>query len=92
MVGQDYIALLAAHPWFDVSYVAASPGSADNIDISAHCNRVPVTDGHTACVSMAFGRKKPDLAEVATICLTLGGSAKRSAFQDFRAGPGINNN
>ena len=27
--------------------------------ISAHCNRVPVTDGHTACVSMEFGKRKP---------------------------------
>jgi aspartate-semialdehyde dehydrogenase len=27
--------------------------------ISAHCNRVPVTDGHTACVSLEFGAKKP---------------------------------
>lgn len=28
MVGQRYIALLANHPWFEVSYVAASPRSA----------------------------------------------------------------
>ncbi len=41
--------------------------SNDSIDISAHCNRVPVTDGHTACVSMAFGEKKPDLKEIAII-------------------------
>lgn len=27
--------------------------------ISAHCNRVPVTDGHTACVSLEFGEQKP---------------------------------
>ena len=27
--------------------------------ISAHCNRVPVVDGHTACVSLEFGEKKP---------------------------------
>jgi aspartate-semialdehyde dehydrogenase len=27
--------------------------------ISAHCNRVPVVDGHTACVSLEFGAKKP---------------------------------
>jgi aspartate-semialdehyde dehydrogenase len=27
--------------------------------ISAHCNRVPVTDGHSACVSLEFGTKKP---------------------------------
>jgi aspartate-semialdehyde dehydrogenase len=28
MVGQNYLRLLANHPWFDVSYVAASPQSA----------------------------------------------------------------
>ena len=27
--------------------------------ISAHCNRVSVVDGHTACVSLEFGAKKP---------------------------------
>jgi aspartate-semialdehyde dehydrogenase len=32
--------------------------------ISAHCNRVPVSDGHTACVSLEFGEKKPSIAEV----------------------------
>jgi len=35
--------------------------------ISAHCNRVPVTDGHTACVSLEFGEKKPSIDEVKKI-------------------------
>jgi aspartate-semialdehyde dehydrogenase len=35
--------------------------------ISAHCNRVPVTDGHTACVSLEFGPKKPSLEEVKSV-------------------------
>ena len=35
--------------------------------ISAHCNRVPVTDGHTACVSVEFGGKKPSVEEVKKI-------------------------
>jgi aspartate-semialdehyde dehydrogenase len=35
--------------------------------ISAHCNRVPVTDGHTACVSLEFGSKKPSVDEVKKI-------------------------
>ena len=34
-----------------------------NIKISAHCNRVPVLDGHTACISVEF-EKKPDEQEV----------------------------
>lgn len=37
------------------------------IKISAHCNRVPVIDGHTACVSLEFDGKKPELAEILTI-------------------------
>ena len=31
--------------------------------ISAHCNRVQLTDGHTACVSLGFGMKKPGSME-----------------------------
>jgi aspartate-semialdehyde dehydrogenase len=43
--------------------------------ISAHCNRVPVVDGHTACVSLEFGDKKPGIDEVKRI------------WADFRALP-----
>jgi aspartate-semialdehyde dehydrogenase len=35
--------------------------------ISAHCNRVPVTDGHLACVSLEFGPKKPSPEEIRSI-------------------------
>ena len=35
--------------------------------ISATCNRVPVTSGHTACISLAFGMKKPSLQEIKEI-------------------------
>jgi aspartate-semialdehyde dehydrogenase len=38
--------------------------NAEGIKISAHCNRVPVTDGHTACVSLEFGAKKPSPEDV----------------------------
>ncbi|MDR1836658.1 MAG: aspartate-semialdehyde dehydrogenase [Treponema sp.] len=31
--------------------------------ISAHCNRVPLTDGHMACISLGFGLKKPSSTE-----------------------------
>jgi aspartate-semialdehyde dehydrogenase len=37
------------------------------IKISAHCNRVPVTDGHIACASLKFAGKKPELDEVIKI-------------------------
>ena len=39
----------------------------DSIKISAHCNRVAVTDGHTACVSLLFADKKPELDEIKNI-------------------------
>ncbi|MDR1507882.1 MAG: aspartate-semialdehyde dehydrogenase [Treponema sp.] len=45
--------------------------------ISAHCNRVPVTNGHIACVSLEFAGKKPSLEEVKRI------------WTDFRALPQI---
>ena len=35
-----------------------------SFDISAHCTRVPVIDGHTACVSVEFEGKKPTEAEI----------------------------
>lgn len=41
--------------------------NASGIDIAAHCNRVPVTDGHTACVSLEFKGARPDLKEIANI-------------------------
>jgi aspartate-semialdehyde dehydrogenase len=40
-----------------------------SISISAHCNRVPVIDGHLACVSLEFGSKKPSLGEIKEIWL-----------------------
>jgi aspartate-semialdehyde dehydrogenase len=39
----------------------------ESIRIAAHCNRVPVVDGHTACVSLAFAGKKPSLDEIKKI-------------------------
>ncbi|MDD4128193.1 MAG: aspartate-semialdehyde dehydrogenase [Candidatus ainarchaeum sp.] len=35
----------------------------NSIKISAHCNRVPVVDGHTACVSLSF-KEKPIMEEI----------------------------
>ncbi|MBM3143341.1 MAG: aspartate-semialdehyde dehydrogenase [Chloroflexi bacterium] len=39
----------------------------ESIKISAHCNRVPVSDGHTACASIRFAGKRPELDEVISI-------------------------
>jgi aspartate-semialdehyde dehydrogenase len=38
-----------------------------SIKISAHCNRVPVSDGHTACVSLEFAQKKPSIDEIVAV-------------------------
>jgi aspartate-semialdehyde dehydrogenase len=38
-----------------------------SLKIAAHCNRVPVVDGHTACVSLEFGEKKPSREEILKI-------------------------
>lgn len=39
----------------------------DSLKVSAHCNRVPVIDGHTACVSLKFRAEKPSLDEIVEI-------------------------
>ncbi|MBU0762889.1 MAG: aspartate-semialdehyde dehydrogenase [Candidatus Altiarchaeota archaeon] len=41
--------------------------NSDSMKVSAHCNRVPVVDGHTACVSLGFKEKKPSLEEILSI-------------------------
>jgi aspartate-semialdehyde dehydrogenase len=41
--------------------------NADSIKVSAHCNRVPATDGHMACVSLKFAGKKPSIEEIKKI-------------------------
>ena len=37
------------------------------LKISAHCNRVAVTDGHTACCNIQFAGKKPEMNEIINI-------------------------
>lgn len=39
----------------------------ESIKISAHCTRVPLTDGHTACCSIHFAGKKPSAEEITKI-------------------------
>jgi aspartate-semialdehyde dehydrogenase len=38
-----------------------------SLTVAAHCNRVPVIDGHTACVSLKFKAQKPSLGEIIEI-------------------------
>ncbi len=39
----------------------------ESLSISAHCNRVPLIDGHTACVSLKFRSGRPSLDEIIAI-------------------------
>ncbi len=39
----------------------------EDLEISAHCTRVPVSDGHLACVNILFGDKKPTEDEIIKI-------------------------
>lgn len=41
-----------------------------SLRISVHCNRVPVVDGHTACVSLGFAGRKPTKEEILEIWAT----------------------
>ena len=45
------------------------------MQISAHCNRVPVIDGHLACISMCFNKRKPYPKDILKI------------WQEFRGEP-----
>jgi aspartate-semialdehyde dehydrogenase len=48
--------------------------------ISACCNRVPLTDGHTACVSLGFGMKKPSINEIKEIWANYKGLPQEEKF------------
>jgi aspartate-semialdehyde dehydrogenase len=48
--------------------------------ISACCNRVSVIDGHTACVSLAFGMKKPSINQIKEIWNSFRGLPQEEDF------------
>ena len=58
--------------------------NAETPKISAHCNRVPVVDGHTACVSLEFSDdirgKKPGMDEIKTIWAAYKGLPQEADF------------
>jgi len=49
----------------------------NSLKISAHCNRVPVIDGHMACVSVKFAGRKPSIEEVIKIWKDFVGDPQR---------------
>jgi aspartate-semialdehyde dehydrogenase len=49
----------------------------DSVKVTAHCNRVPVIDGHTACVSLKFQGDAPSLDEILEIWRTFEGEPQR---------------
>jgi len=55
--------------------------NAETPAISAHCNRVPVVDGHTACVCLEFISKKPSsLEEIKAIWAAYKGLPQEADF------------
>lgn len=56
--------------WGQVGELGIVP--ATGIRVSAHCNRVPVTDGHLACVSVKF-EKRPSEEEILELWRTFQG-------------------
>ena len=48
--------------------------------ISATCNRVPVVNGHTACISLEFGEKKPSIEEIKKIWASFRGLPQEMHF------------
>jgi len=48
--------------------------------ISACCNRVPVIDGHMACVNLQFGAKKPSIGEIKKIWAEFRGLPQEQKF------------
>src|SRR3989344_5165992 len=45
--------------------------------ISAHCNRVPVSDGHLVCVNVQFGKKKPTKEKILDIWKSFRGEPQK---------------
>jgi aspartate-semialdehyde dehydrogenase len=66
------------------SIVGGKIENYSGLRISAHCTRVPVTDGHTATVSLEFGSKKPSIEEVKKIWAAFRGLPQE---QDFPMAP-----
>jgi len=52
--------------------------------ISACCNRVPVVDGHIACINLEFGEKKPSVEKIREIWAAFRGLPQE---QDFPTAP-----
>jgi aspartate-semialdehyde dehydrogenase len=61
--------------------------NAEYPKLSAHCNRVPVVDGHTACVSLEFGEKKPSLEEIKRVWTEFRALPQRESFPMAPAEP-----
>jgi len=55
--------------------------NAESPKISAHCNRVPVVDGHTACISLEFTSNKPSsMDEIKAIWAAYKGLPQKEDF------------
>jgi len=66
MVGQQYIALLANHPWFEVTYVAASPRSAGKSYAEAVAGRWQLSRGYGNAVGTLIVQDANDVGAAKT--------------------------
>src|SRR5689334_25067318 len=65
MVGQRFVALLADHPWFEVTAVAASPSSAGKSYADAVAGRWTLDSAVPAAVGKLIVGNASDVAKVA---------------------------
>jgi len=59
----------------------------DTLTLSAHCTRVPVSDGHLVCVSLKFGGSPPSLEEVKEIWTSFRGEPQRLSLPSAPRSP-----
>jgi aspartate-semialdehyde dehydrogenase len=68
MVGQRFVALLAEHPWFEVTAVAASPSSAGKTYADAVSGRWTLPTAVPAAVAKQIVGNASDVSKVADQC------------------------
>ena len=68
MVGQNYIALLGNHPWFEVRYVAASARSAGKTYAAAVAGRWQLAESHAPHIGALVVEDANDVARAAAAC------------------------
>ena len=61
-------------------YIKGRIQPESSLKISAHCNRVPVIDGHLACISLKFADRTPSLQDIIDIWRSFTSEPQRLAL------------